>query len=450
MKKNNLLKLVLLIATLAMIMAAAFAVGSLAADTDEPYIKVSRYNVSYGETLSMLVAVDAQGVENVKLEVYAEKPADGVEPLYTLMTSTVTPIAVDGNTTKDYLVFCTKGVPAKQIFTEYYLVATSDTLTSDPVQYSIIEYLHEMLYVTPGVTETQKTFFEYVKGYGEYAVRVIDEIEPASYVYAYVDSEDAATLFDDSLVTLGNAITPTADSVSSWTVYDEDGTQVATVASGASFTADAAGSYKFVANEGLALQYQTFEDYVLNTSPDCGTSSSTNLSATVTDSDSDGNQELKLYNSKTAAAHYNVLQSSNLGDTNDQFIFDIKIKIESLGSALHLYNYYGSTSATGGTNYHLVISINTDGSVVLSTLNSNGDANSATATKTLTADGNWHTIRVAGGHASGSPLTVSIDGDACATLTLGNKGTTLNMLGVKVIIANSTVYLDDIGVNKHD
>lgn len=421
----------LIILAISLLIAAVFAV-SASAEADS-YIKVSRFNVSYGEKLAIVVAVDRSADHTgLKLEVYGEEPAEGVAPLYTVTESD--PTEIDGKT---YSVFMMRGVPAKNIYDEYYIKAVSDIGESAALQYSIIEYLYEMLNVTEGVTDVQKTFFEYVMGYGEYAVRVIDEAEPTKYAYAYSDATD----FADRLVPLGSSLTPTVSGAYS---VLKNGEEVATVAAGEGYTPTEAGAYEF-AIKAPEKTVETFEGL----SGNFGTSKYTNTKGLILDVDSDGDNDAYIYNQNKTNTDCYFTPGTVTSTEGSKYTFEMDLRIDTLTGTLAFYDYSSESDVGAGTNYAFILSIAADGTVTLQSF----DQKQVVEGKTMTAGTHWYHVEITGDASAGGAITLTVNGEAWATVTTARAmtGDSFKILFPKsTSSANSKIYIDNCGVNYYD
>jgi len=424
----------LIILAISLLIAAVFAV-SASAEADS-YIKVSRFNVSYGEKLAIVVAVDVSADHTgLKLEVYGEEPAEGVAPIYTVTESDLTEI--EGKT---YSVFMMRGVPAKNIYDEYYVKAVSDIGESAALQYSIIEYLYEMLNVTEGVTDVQKTFFEYVMGYGEYAVRVIDEAEPTKYAYAYSDATD----FADRLVTLGSSLTPTVSGAYS---VLKDGEEVATVAAGEGYVPTEAGAYEF-AIKAPEKTVETFEGLSVSTdwATNYGTASGS-LSTLVQAGTNDSDGQYLLVQNKVTSTRWlgTTVADSDTSGANYCMEFSFRYSSTSPFEGVSAYSWNPASGVSGGTDYAVILEIKSTGAVYM---------NNVDTGIVLTAD-TWHDIRIERGVAAEAEVTVYVDGTAAYTATAA-KAISGVYPSVKFYVvkaasgSTNNFHLDNIGVNFYD
>ena len=152
MKKH--FKIITLILSLAVLVAGIVGVTAMASE-EEPSLKIFSKNLSYGGTISIAFAVEANGIdEGVELLVYENEPAtldeapDAVVSSYKIMN-------VRG---KDALVFLTPGIPAKNMTDQVYAVARASDgnggyIYSGIERYSVAEYAYDVMYYSKLGTE---------------------------------------------------------------------------------------------------------------------------------------------------------------------------------------------------------------------------------------------------------------------------------------------------------
>ena len=147
MKKST--KILVLALSLALLVGVAVGF-SASAETAAPEI-VSK-NVKVDGNYSLMLAVDPATVagDDVTITIYAEAPAEGVQPVQTITKAKTATEKInldgEGEAEFDAIVFETYGVSAKDIADVWYITTTSAGVTSDPITYSVREYAFERLY----------------------------------------------------------------------------------------------------------------------------------------------------------------------------------------------------------------------------------------------------------------------------------------------------------------
>ncbi len=236
MKNNKLVKISLLVLSLALVIGAAFAM-SVSADTTPTKPVIVSQNVAYQGDFALMYAVDAEGITgSVTLNVYDKYPSeDSISPICTVVDETAEFVA--GNLNKTVYEFKTKGIAAADICTQYYIQAVvNDTnAKSDVLRYSLAEYLYERLATVPveenGVmnpSDDQKELYNNVIAFGDSAQKVIGGISDSAnrvknYRFVTVDGGKLDTYFTTGVYPIGTALnlTPTdpeASGVVDWSV----------------------------------------------------------------------------------------------------------------------------------------------------------------------------------------------------------------------------------------
>ena len=145
MKSLKSTKLIVLIISIALL--AAGIIGISASAEDAPSLEIYSKNLSYGGTISIAFAVDAQNVDAdaVELLIYTSEPADGAAADYTVSTSTAATVHE-----REALVFLTPGIAAKdmtkQIYVRAHAVVNGADVYSETERYSVAEYAYDMQY----------------------------------------------------------------------------------------------------------------------------------------------------------------------------------------------------------------------------------------------------------------------------------------------------------------
>ena len=238
MKNTKLFQILALVLSLAVLTVGLCFAASAA---DEPSVSINARNVSYGDTVKILFAVDDTNAGDNEIEViyYLEDPIAnpaaqgyiGVE----YAEGYTDKMGTEDDTSDDvtYPAFFTAGFPAKNIGDKVYARAhiVGTEVYSSVERYSVVEYLLERLYID-GAEGDKKALYEDLLSYGASAQKVIynDNDDPADDVEKFVDEYclvgiDGGTLdgtYSQGTYFVGDKITPQADGVAVWnaTVYD--------------------------------------------------------------------------------------------------------------------------------------------------------------------------------------------------------------------------------------
>lgn len=147
MKRNTKILTFALALTMLLCLFAGFTTS---AETTAP--EVVAKNVKVDGNFCLMFAVDPATVagDDVTLKIYAEAPAEGVEPIYnvTKAKTETTLICLDNDSQIDdhAVVFETSGVSAKDIADTWWFTAESAGAVSEVQTYSVREYAFERLY----------------------------------------------------------------------------------------------------------------------------------------------------------------------------------------------------------------------------------------------------------------------------------------------------------------
>ncbi len=147
MKRNA--KIITLAIAAAMLLCLALGFAS-SAETAAPEVVAKNVKVDGNFCLMFAVDPDTVAGDDVTLKIYAETPAEGVSPIYTITKAKtdVTLICLDADSQIDdpAIVFETAGVSAKDIADQWYYTVESAGAVSDVATYSVREYAFERLY----------------------------------------------------------------------------------------------------------------------------------------------------------------------------------------------------------------------------------------------------------------------------------------------------------------
>ncbi len=225
MKNNKVIKLFLLILSLAMVIGMTFALSASAAEPAKKPEIISQ-NIACEGNFALMYAVDANsvtgGAENtgsVTLNVYAAYPDGNTDPIWTgTDTSTEYIEYIDVNA----YVFKTSGIAAKDMATQFYIQAVDGENKSEVMRYSVAEYLYEKL-TDPALTDVQKNFYNSIISFGDNAqIYLGGKAADASDLISklrYVTVEGGTVGgFSTGVYPIGQAVAPYSETVSSWDV----------------------------------------------------------------------------------------------------------------------------------------------------------------------------------------------------------------------------------------
>ena len=259
MKKSKFIKILATAASLVLvILALAITVG--AEDSQELSVEINARNVSYGEYVKILFAVDDTNAGGNEVEViyYLEDPAvnpDAPSWKGVKYDEGYTDKKGTDDTSDDvtYPAFFTAGFPAKhlgdKVYARAHIVGTE--IYSDVARYSVVEYLLERLYVD-GATGDKAGLYNSLLEYGTYAQKVVlngndDTSDDVSqfineYVLVAIDGGTLDGRYTQGIYFIGDKITPAANGVESWSVATYDLTTglptTVTVANGEEITVE--------------------------------------------------------------------------------------------------------------------------------------------------------------------------------------------------------------------
>lgn len=277
MKTSRNFKILVLALSLVLIIGAVLMIS---ASADEALtVSITKKNISYGDVVKVLFAVDdtKAGDNEVEVLYYLDDPqanpdakaykGEEYEEGYT-----------EGGVT--YPAFFTAAFPAKdigaQVYAQAHIVGTD--VYSEIVRYSVVEYCNKRLYVdTDSITEAQKGLYETLLTYGAYAQKVLlnEDNDPYNDVTQFVDemvyvSIEGGTLdgkYSTGVYFVGDKVTPFAEGAVMWTASytDADGNSgYATVGNNSQYTV--AGRSFISLNNSATLK--SYFDYYEGTNAD--------------------------------------------------------------------------------------------------------------------------------------------------------------------------------------
>ena len=131
----------------AVLIIAAIAGITASAEEGEPSLEIFSKNLSYGGTISIAFAVDAENIkaEDVELLIYTSEPTEDSKASHTVKTSETATVHE-----REALVFLTPGIASKdmtkQIYVRAHAVVDGVDVYSELERYSVAEYAYDMQY----------------------------------------------------------------------------------------------------------------------------------------------------------------------------------------------------------------------------------------------------------------------------------------------------------------
>ena len=176
MKNNKLIKIISLVLSLVLIVSSATALFTSAEADTEVTPEVISKNASFDDNIHLYFAVASEGIEkeNISLKVYSD--AEGTVELQTPRTPEAETENVHGT---ECYIFRTLGIAPKNADSKIYVQAVNTVggteYKGDIVEYSVLDYLYEMLYkdgfieAKSGIALTQKNLYLSTLEYCAYA-----------------------------------------------------------------------------------------------------------------------------------------------------------------------------------------------------------------------------------------------------------------------------------------
>ena len=276
MKNTKALKLIVL--ALSLILIIGMAVGFAASAEEELSVEITKKNLSYGEQVQILFAVDDTNAGGKEIEIlyYLDDPQSNPD------AKAYKGVSYDKGYTEGgvtYPAFFTAAFPAKdidkQVYAQAHIVDTD--VYSEIVRYSVVEYLNKRLYVDENVTDNQKGLCASLLSYGAYAQKVLynEDDDPYNDRTQFVDemvyvSIEGGTLdgkYSTGVYYVGDKIVPYKEGAVMWNVEftDAEGnTGFASTGNDAYYTV--AGRSFISLNTEAALK--SYFDYYVGTSAD--------------------------------------------------------------------------------------------------------------------------------------------------------------------------------------
>jgi hypothetical protein len=232
MKNNKAIKLTLIALSLVLIIGAAVGIFA-SAEGEELSVEINARNISYGDVIKVLFAVDDTnaGGNDVEILYYLDDPQSNPDAKAYKGTPYDKGYTEDGVT---YPAFFTAAFPSKdigeQVYAQAHIVDTD--IYSEIVRYSVVEYLLERLYVDMA-TGDKKALYQDLLSYGASAQRVLinGNDDPADdvtnfitdYVLVAIEGGTLDGKYSQGIYFPGvDKVYPQADGVATWnaTVFD--------------------------------------------------------------------------------------------------------------------------------------------------------------------------------------------------------------------------------------
>ncbi len=273
MKNNKFLKVSLLILSLALVIAAVFAITANADETD-PTPKIISQNVACEGNFHLCYAVDATNIPEgtaVTLNVYESYPDNSTPILWS--DTNETPEMIEGrNDLPMVYIFKTNGIAAVNMAKQFYIQAevTVDDVTykSDVKRYSVAEYLYQKLSES-GVSDAYVKFLNSIIAFGDnaqiiYGGKTEESADLISKLrYAVAKGGKFDSYFSTGVYPVGASVTASAEGVSNWNIVTSGvgGGQLATANKVTSFVIpDTEGLVKVLFTTGAVFSYHAGYD----------------------------------------------------------------------------------------------------------------------------------------------------------------------------------------------
>ncbi|MBQ8583584.1 MAG: hypothetical protein IJ488_03125 [Clostridia bacterium] len=373
MKKAFNLKSIILILSLALV----FTVGAISVFAEEESVSpdIEIYNVTYGDTFRLKVAVPEANVpegKTVTVKVYSESPTEASTALdeFTLEKTYLTQFEANY-----YVGTANRSVAASALGTEFYMQAEYDeggeAVKGEAVKYSIAEYLYEKLYLENYVSKTEedgedyvrKTFYEGILAFGTGAQKLFLDTAPEHCMDAlsYCVVEDGTVNGKTALLSNpGTALTVTytgGDSslLYAWTYTSLEGGDIRelTVDGNKSLTLEAPQEAFKLTPVFKNPNLITFEDGALTVGGKANESGSlvfsnapaNGLTSGIVENPKDASDSVyRIVGTPNSNQHFRVGFASGTNTAGDTYTFEADMYISS-------YLADGTTKVTANTNF---------------------------------------------------------------------------------------------------
>lgn len=398
MKKS--IKLLTIALMLLVVMTVAFGVTVSAEDAEE--IKIVSKSAYFGDQTYLYYAVDDTALadgQTLEVLLYTEDPRinSEAEAYKAALSELVYPYNAD------YPVYQTFGIPAKAIADTVYAVVHvvgSEISFDKVVEYSVLEYLYELKFMTD-LSTAKKELGEALINYADksqVAFNYKAESLASDYYYAYVsvgsfDGTNYSALFDPDATAEDRTVTPVADGVNKWSVYkyDAEGNVTRSVVNAntpiivdAHTIIKAGGAYDFEESDDI--------NSYLGVSPNGkpfrkNTGSWTDLS--IANDPIYGNVVAHTNSSNKTEAYMDIADTTTGANT---FAYQADMKID-YGTATGTKIYQLTLMTKADNAYRIIFEIaGVDSAITIKGINGAGGVESTTTTEAI--EGKWFNIRV--------------------------------------------------------
>ena len=225
MKNTKFSKILVLVLTLALVIGAAFGIGTMA-EGEEPAVEIVAQNVSYGGSISIMYAVKSTGLADgqyVVIEGSAFNPVDETTEAFTVSDFETTDydVVVGEENFGKLPVYYTPGIPLKNMATTVtakavvYNADNSKAAESASLSYSVLEYLYERQFMFDSVNSAeQKKLYSLMLETGDTVQKVLENygagFAPSDYAFATIEGGTVSGL-TKGIVPKGTTVTLTGN-----------------------------------------------------------------------------------------------------------------------------------------------------------------------------------------------------------------------------------------------
>ena len=225
MKNTKFSKILVLVLTLALVIGAAFGIGTMA-EGEEPAVEIVAQNVSYGGSISIMYAVKSTGLADgqyVVIEGSAFNPVDESIEAFTVSDFETTDynVVVGEEDFGKLPVYYTPGIPLKNMATTVtakavvYNADNTKAAESASLSYSVLEYLYERQFMFDSVNSAeQKKLYSLMLETGDTVQKVLENygagFAPSDYAFASIEGGTVSGL-TKGIVPKGTTVTLTGN-----------------------------------------------------------------------------------------------------------------------------------------------------------------------------------------------------------------------------------------------
>lgn len=376
MKNTKFSKILVLVLTLALVIGAAFGIGTMA-EGEEPAVEIVAQNVSYGGSISIMYAVKSTGLADgqyVVIEGSAFNPVDETIEAFTVSDFETTDynVVVGEEDFGKLPVYYTPGIPLKNMATTVtakavvYNADNTKAAESASLSYSVLEYLYERQFMFDSVNSAeQKKLYSLMLETGDTVQKVLENygagFAPSDYAFVSItggtfDGKTSGIVKKGTEITLtgndgGFMVTPVSVG-EDYAIVEGDAT---VVANNGTYTVDGSviiGNLRgYIAGSGEYLNMDLFAgtkyDYSSGSAPTVNKNNSSNVvTATVADG------ILSVVNETVLAESYMRITNSKAVGSTAVLEFEIKLSEIPEGTAWRLFEY--NVGGLGGEFYLVV------------------------------------------------------------------------------------------------